>query len=532
MNELTQEQMPLVEALLKYEQAKHVSMHVPGHKNGAAYERAARETNDAAHASLYRRYAALLGQDVTEVEGTDDLHEPTGAIREAQQLAAQCFGAEETYFLVAGSTSGNIAAILTCCTKPGDIVIVQRNVHKSVLHGLMLAGARAVFVSPCADAASGLLTAPSKETISAALQRFPEAKAVVLCNPNYYGLGVDLTTIAESVHAYGLPLIVDEAHGAHYGLHPKLPKSALQAGADLVVQSTHKMLLGMTMSAMLHTQGPRICRKRLAKALTMIQSSSPSYPLMASLDMSRHYVQTRGPAAFTEGLAAVEYLRAWVDSSDTFSCLAMKESVKSVNRDNKDRVQSSHYGVVDPFKVVIYEHNGNCTGYYLLDRLREHGVVAEMADMNYVVLLCTLGTTMADVDRIITALVRVEAQFKLERQVESSSHPDRGHKANKSATIRTLGFASAQMEALIAEPIAFSIFNLDHRKVRFIDTSEAAGYDAAEAVVPYPPGIPLLYAGETISAAHIKLLKQLSDAGAKCQDASDKTLRTLLVYEK
>ncbi|MDK8184071.1 aminotransferase class I/II-fold pyridoxal phosphate-dependent enzyme [Paenibacillus sp. UMB4589-SE434] len=529
MNEMTREQMPLVEALLKYEQAKHVSMHVPGHKNGAAYERAAAETNDAAHASLYRRYAALLGQDVTEVEGTDDLHEPTGAIREAQQLAAQCFGAEETYFLVSGSTSGNIAAILSCCTKPGDIVIVQRNVHKSVLHGLMLAGARAIFVSPCADKDSGLLTAPSKETIAAAVQRYPEAKAVVLCNPNYYGLGVDLTPIADFVHAHGLPLIVDEAHGAHYGLHPKLPKSALQAGADLVVQSTHKMLLGMTMSAMLHVQGARICRKRLAKALTMIQSSSPSYPLMASLDMSRHYVQTRGPAAFTEGLAAVEYLRSWIGRSNTFSCISPKESVRSVDKDND---QSSTHPLVDPFKVVIYERYGNCTGYDLLDRLRENGIVAEMADINYVVLLCTLGTTLAEVERVAAALVDLEDQLKIEREVETRSHKDSRHKDRESASIRKLSLQATQMEDLIAEPIAFSIFDLDQRQVRFIDTSEAAGYDAAEAVVPYPPGIPLLYAGETISAAHIKLLQQLSEAGAKCQDASDKTLRTLLVYEK
>ncbi|MGZ9587066.1 aminotransferase class I/II-fold pyridoxal phosphate-dependent enzyme [Paenibacillus marinisediminis] len=495
---------PIVEALLEYEARGDVSLHVPGHKDGAAYALAEAAPQDERMAEVYRRYAALLRQDVTEIDGTDDLHQPTGAIREAQELAAACFGAEETHFLVGGSTVGNVAAVMACCTQPSDIVIVQRNVHKSVLNGLRLAGARAVFLSPRVDKASGLMAAPAPDTVHIALQRYPQAKAVVICSPNYYGLGVDVKELAAAAHAADVPLLVDEAHGAHYGMHPELPSSALQAGADAVVQSTHKMLGGMTMTAMLHVQGARIDRHRLKRMLTMVQSSSPSYPLLASLDMSRQQLATQGEALFTAGLEAVSHVRAALAGSERFAVMS------------GDAARFTQ----DPFKVVISDRTSHWSGYELLEKLAAHGCVAEMADERYVVLLFTFASTMMDAVRLLQALKQLEAE-----QVEHMGCVE------TASTSSSLDDVSLDDVTLISDPMTFSIYESVYRTVKTVEVEACAGYDAAESVVPYPPGIPLLYAGERITEQHAAILKRLSVLGAKCQEMADPTLRTIQVYD-
>ncbi|MBD8500654.1 aminotransferase class I/II-fold pyridoxal phosphate-dependent enzyme [Paenibacillus arenosi] len=514
-NSNSYDRLPLVEALLRYEGQAHVSMHVPGHKDGAAYVTAAELEDDSERAELYRRYAALLRQDVTEVDGTDDLHQATGPIREAQELAAACFGAEATHFLVGGSTAGNVAALLTCCTKRGDIVLVQRNVHKSIINGLKLAGAQAVFLSPRHDRASGLLTAPSVDTVEAGLTQYPQAKAVFLCSPNYYGLGVDVQAVAEIVHRHGVPLLIDEAHGAHYGMHPDLPLSALQAGADLVVQSTHKMLLGMTMSAMLHVQGARINRERLQRKLAMVQSSSPSYPLMASLDMSRHWIQTKGQDAFTTGLAAVNTVRKQLCELESFDTINL-----SMN-------SSTSYESQDPFKLVIQDRTGQMTGYELLEQLTVHGIVAEMADIKYVVLLFTLASSQADAEKIMAVLCALDdyLQSRSHSMVMSESTSNLGSVTNDNHPLIEMNHYNQG----VSEPVLFSIFEEDKPSYK-VSLEQSIGKQSAESVIPYPPGIPLLYAGERITKAHIDELGKLALAGAKCQDVSDPQLRSLIVY--
>ena len=499
--DVNQLRAPIVEALLTYEAQDSVSLHVPGHKDGAAYAKWAAE--DEGMAEVCRRYAALLRQDVTEVDGTDDLHQPTGAIREAQELAAACYGAEETHFLVGGSTSGNVAAVLTCCTQPGDIVLVQRNVHKSVLNGLRLAGARAVFLSPRVDQASGLATAPAAAAVQQALARYPQAKAVVACSPNYFGLGVDVQELAAAAHAAKVPLIVDEAHGAHYGMHAALPSSALQAGADLVVQSTHKMLGGMTMSAMLHVQGPWVDRTRLKRMLTMVQSSSPSYPLLASLDMSRYMLAAKGEALFTDGLAAVQHVRQALDQLQHLSAMAT------------DAQQYTQ----DPFKLVITDNAGHWSGYRLLEELGARKCVAEMANEHYVVLLFSYASTKQDADRLIEALVHIDIELG---KLQPAKPP-----IDEQSSISDIW---SDEQSIPAEPLTFSIYHGDQHEVISVSVLEAAGTYAAESVVPYPPGIPLLYEGERITEQHVNLLLRLSAQGAKCQDIQDPTLQHIQVY--
>ena len=514
-----QEQLraPLVEALLQYDRNRHASFHVPGHKDGHWYEQAGLSLSEQGEWSmLLQRMSQLLSIDVTEVEGTDDLHHPTGAIAEAQQLAAKLFGSEETHFLVGGSTVGNVALLMCCCVQPNDLVLVQRSVHKSVLHGLMMAGARAVFLTPQIDTASGLATAPTSEAVEQALQAYPEAKAVFVTNPNYYGMGIDLRQLAAITHSYNIPLLVDEAHGAHYGLHPAFPESALQAGADGVVQSTHKMLGGMTMSAMLHVQGVMLNRARLKKLLTMLQSSSPSYPLMASLDISRYYIARNGQEAFEEGLKAVQLVRAAMANLDAFEVI---------------EIQSTHsqsaYCSLDPFKVTIRCREGLCSGYELLDQLALHGCIAEMADLRHTVLVFSLGSTLEDANRLIRALqavavtldnntpyTKIQAGTYMEI-TDASSHP----------------IVMADGHRLFSEPVSFSIYEQEHVRTKQVLVQEAIGRKAAESVIPYPPGIPLLYPGEIITEDAAQQLIMLAHAGAKCHDAEDESLRTIRIVD-
>jgi arginine/lysine/ornithine decarboxylase len=212
--------MPLLDALLQHRRNRYTGFHVPGHRSGKGL---------LAEASIFRE---IMSIDLTELTGLDDLHQPEGAIRDAQLLAADCFGAEHTFFLVNGSTVGNLAAILSVCGA-GETLIVQRNVHKSVIHGLMLAKAKAVFVAPQTDPESGLSGGVAASDIERALRVYPEAKGILITNPNYYGMGIDMRELTQLVHRYDKPLLVDEAHGAHYGFHENLPDSALACGADL-----------------------------------------------------------------------------------------------------------------------------------------------------------------------------------------------------------------------------------------------------------------------------------------------------------
>lgn len=514
---------PLFEALQQYRNGRQASFHVPGHKKGRAY------------ASFGG--AGFLDQvmeaDVTEITGTDDLHHPEGVIRDAQLLAADCFGAEESYFLVGGSTSGNLAMILTVCSHPGDLLLVQRNVHKSVLNGLMLAGAKAVFLEPQVDESSGLATAPSAETVAAALAAYPEAKGVLVTMPNYYGMGTDLAPLAEACHRHDVPLLVDEAHGAHYGQHPRLPRSALASGADVVVQSTHKMLAALTMGAMLHVQGPRVNRGLLRQRLAMVQSSSPSYPVMGSLDLARRQLHVQGAAAFTAGLAAVESLKRGLQELPRFGLL----QPRAQQQHDAAGAASAAYATQDPFKVVIYDRTGVLSGYELQHRLEAWGCIPEMSDDRYVVLLYSLGSTEEDTRHLLKALSHISVEkadaqplhFSSGAPVQHASLPVDSREENVHVEFSTWNIFD---QAAFSEPIAFSLIPVEPDETEAIPLDACAGRVAAEMVIPYPPGIPILYPGERITESVALKLKRLAHSGAKCQGVRDPKLGTILVRKR
>jgi arginine/lysine/ornithine decarboxylase len=382
-------------------------------------------------------------------------------------------------------------------SKPGDLFIVQRNVHKSIIHGLMLAGARAVLLPPFIDPISGLATVPSEALLDEALIRYADAKAIIVCTPNYYGMSSNLKPLVELAHKRGLPILVDEAHGPHFGFHPAFPISALQAGADVVVQSTHKMLSAMTMGAMLHMQGDRIHKPSVKQALRMIQSSSPSFPLMASLDLARQQLHNAGEAAFYSALEAVTLVANHLQETP-FRALGYG-------------LYANDELAYDPLKIVLFDESATLSGFQLRDELHRHNCVAEMADSRYVVMAFGTGSNQADGIALLSALAAITSQMN-----------------SRSSGQATIAFTD-KLHARSNEVPKAVTFSREVSKGQSVKLENSVGLTAAEWIIPYPPGIPVLYPGETITLEIIEQLRQWRHQGAQIQGASDPELLIIQV---
>jgi arginine decarboxylase len=487
-----QDSAPLYEKMLSHRFQRRASFHVPGHKNGKGLDPAGIDS-----------LSAIMSLDYTELPSLDDLHHPTSVILEAQQLAAECFGAEQTFFLVNGSTVGNLAMILSVCAKD-EIIIVQRNVHKSIIHGLMLAGAKAVFLPPRWDEVSKLSTGVSLADIITAMDTHPSAKGVLLSNPNYYGMGIALADIANAVHSRGMPLLIDEAHGAHFGFHPQLPQSALASGADVVVQSTHKMLTAMTMGAMLHLQGNRIDRELIQQRLGMLQSSSPSYPIMASLDLCRRWMYQHGGQSITQGLQIVRHLREQI-----------KQKLPAIAVIEK-KADNLSYDTLDPFKLTLSDSSGTWNGYELRSKLEQAGCDAEMADASHLLLHFSLASEESDMNRLFLVLADIFTPVNLKKQDFSEEIAN-----NK----------SIQLFSQISAPISMALPQKSNTLiVKAVPLEAAIGCTSAEMVIPYPPGIPLLYVGEVITEQAAAQIKWIAEQGASFQGIINAQFIYISVY--
>ncbi len=484
--ELEKHRAPLYEALDAHVRLGANAFHVPGHKQRAAW-------GDERTASTF---ASLLALDLTELSDTDDLHQPQGPLAEAQELAADCYGADETRFLVGGSTTGNLSMIMGLCS-PGDVVILQRNVHKSIIHGLMIAGVSAVLLPPDIDLASGLATVPREELLAATLQQHRNAKAVILSAPNYYGMTPDLKPLIQLAHEYDVPVLIDEAHGPHFGFHRLFPTSAIQAGADLVVQSTHKMLSAMTMGAMLHMQGRRLPRKSIRQALGMLQSSSPSFPIMASLDLARRQLHTQGERAFHSALEAVERATNGLE----------KTPYRALGYGEYASIGISY----DPLKLVLFDESARISGFEMRDALLQRNCVAEMADSRYVVMAFGTGSTRTDGESLRDALAAM-ARRTIDRPIGANRKP-------------TAAYMNEQT-IIVPEPVSIRRDVQPKQSVRLVDS---VGLTAAEWVIPYPPGIPVLYPGETITSEIVEQLERWRHEGAQIQGAKDPELLSIQV---
>ncbi len=476
-----QQHAPLYEALVSHSRGRRHSFHVPGHKYGASFDQAG-----SGH------YHSLLSLDLTEISGMDDLHQPQGVIALAQQLAAEAFGADETKFLIGGSTVGNMALIMSVC-KPGEKILVQRNCHKSVYNGIILAQAIPVFIIPAVDPSTGVAAGARREDVERVLHAHPDAKAVFLTNPTYYGMGIDLAKMAAAVHRFGIPLLIDEAHGAHYGFHPDVPLSAMLCGADAAVQSTHKMATSMTMTSMLHIQGERINRERLYRALAMLQSSSPSYPLMASLDLARRHIVLAGRKELERALPTVEWLRDKIGTIPWLSTPALTDGAV--------------YTTLDPLKLLLCLHTAELSGYQLQAILEANGVYPELAEPTHVLLAASTGTSANDVEQVWNTIESIVLET--------------GHRHNHEKM-----YPSVLASSFLREQ-ALPMHEAVNRTCRSVALEQAAGKVCAEMVIPYPPGIPLLVPGERIDTEVVSLLRELRSSGTRFHGVNDASLQEI-----
>lgn len=479
----TQDRTPYLDALVEHLQQNVLSFHVPGHQGGRG---------------AGPRLESLLGTtalaaDLTEVLGIDDLHRPLSQCGEAQQLAAAAFGAEETHFLVNGSTSGNHAMLLAA-TGPGELVLVPRNAHRSVWGGLLLSGGTAAVYEPPFDERLGVYGVPTVACLHKAVGQHPGAKVFFLSSPSYYGHACDSEGLVEAAHQLGLLVLVDEAWGAHLGFHPDFPTSAVHAGADLVVQSTHKLLPSLTQTAMLHVCGKRVDRVRLNLALRTLLSSSPNALLVASLDSARHQFAMHGQEILQNIASLAALADKTLNGAEGIFC-------RSGKLQDEDAVSSW-----DPTRLVISALERGYTGHELESYLRyEHRLQIEMSDLFGVVVVLTAGHATEHVTQLMHALQQLPRQ-PLKRNIENllSSPPPFPH------TPFTPRDALAQ-------------------KTEHVPWKEAAGRRSAETVTLYPPGIPWLLPGEVIHKEVLHQLKQRQQAGGQIQGASDPHFETLAV---
>jgi arginine decarboxylase len=456
---------PLHEALMNNINKNPISFHVPGHKYGKVLPDI-----------LFPGIESVLKLDATEVRGLDDLHAPEEAIQEAQQLASDFFQAKETFFLVNGTTVGNLAMILSVC-QPGDEIVVQRNCHKSVLNGLELAGASPVFVTPRYEKETERYSNIQAEDVEKALSQHPNSKAVFLTYPDYFGRTYDLESIAEIAHDYNIPLLVDEAHGVHFQLGVPFPKPALAAGADVVVQSAHKMAPALTMASFLHIGGGRVDVEHIRHYLQVLQSSSPSYLLMASLDIARSYMASWGHRERKDMLLFIEDVRQALAAYDHLF-----------------KVKPPHLKD-DPLKLTLEATVGS--GYDLSEALDAIGVVPEMATSDHVLLVLGLAPSF-NLEDLNERLRSLDWQLKKD--------PNR-------ATIK-----EEQFPFPVIQKLEYSYSDMRKMMDEKVDWSRATGCVAAEAIIPYPPGIPLIMKGERISERHYQDVTTLIKQGARFQN--------------
>ncbi len=378
---LDQHRTPYFQALLDYVDSGVLPFHTPGHVQGVGMDLAFREfVGD-----------NICAIDLTPMPGIDDLLQPTESIKEAQQLAAAAWGADHSFFLINGSTSGNQCMMMTA-VNPGEKIAVPRNSHKSMLGGLVMSGAEPIYMQPEVDEELRMDHCVTPETVSRTLAEHPDVAAVYLVSPTYYGVAADLATIERLVHAAGKLLLVDEAWGPHFHFHPALPLSATAAGADICINSTHKMLSAFSQCAMLHQKGGRVRLDRLTAVLKMFLSTSPNLPMVASLDVARKQMATEGEALLERTIALAQETRALLNEIPGVYCFGEELRGRKGVFD------------LDPTKITVTVRGLGYTGYEASEILRRrHNIQVELADLFNVVALFTIGTTRDAAERFVQA---------------------------------------------------------------------------------------------------------------------------------
>lgn len=487
----------LYAALSEYNDSDYYPYHMPGHKRS-------RQAGE---------MAEYYGIDITEIDGFDNLHHAQGILLEAQQRANRLYGAEETFYLVDGSTCGVLASIMTAAGKGGELLIA-RNCHKSVYHAAIMQELQLHYYYPPLLREYGIYGGVMAQDIALMLERYPHCEAVVITSPTYEGIISDIKAVADAVHEKGKILIVDEAHGAHLGLSKDMPRGAVAYGADLVIHSLHKTLPSMTQSALLHVQGERVNRRRLHRYLAMLQTSSPSYVMMASMDSCIRYVEEYGTEKFAQmrhqydlfckKIQDCKYLKIGKMTNDSYASYECGKTAEDVKQHGRQR-----YTAWDIGKLVIFTQNTSLNGQQLYDILREeYHLQMEMAAGNYVVAIMTIMDTQEGWQRLADALLQIDGRIEKGalRQAVIGCEVKTDGRSMYAAQHR-----EEQPKAVMTPAQAFD------KQEESVLLEEAVGRIAADFVNLYPPGIPILVPGEVMSENLLGQIRESARCGLQVQ---------------
>ena len=498
----------LINRLAAYARSDMYPFHMPGHKRRTGPE-------DSFMNSCVDSFTNPFAVDITEIEGFDNLHHPEGILRDSMKWAADVYGADQTYYMINGSTGGILAAV--CGSVPrGGRILVSRNCHKSVYHGICLNQLKTSYVYPQEIEGLGIQGGITAEDVDRMLNRYMDTQAVLIVCPTYDGIVSDIEAIARIVHRAGLPLIVDEAHGAHFRYDAMFPVSALDLGADVVIQSVHKTLPSLTQTALLHIKcnrpdgGCYADRERIDRYIHMVQSSSPSYVLMASIENSIYQMEQTDMAPYGKQL---HKLRRRLGQ------------MRHLRLADTGLIGQAGIRDLDLSKIVV-STRGTClypaedgltgfTGAQLDDILRrEYHLEMEMCGADYVTAITTVMDSGEGLERLGDALTRIDSQL-----TDAGYKPDGRSGDQKSVYSMRCDTAMSMGEAM-------------EENMASVGLEDSAGCISGEFVYIYPPGIPIVAPGEWISRPILEVILEYRDKGLPVQGPADQSLRTIRVVQK
>lgn len=471
----------LYKNLLDYSKSDYYPFHMPGHK---------RNMEEGINPFDY---------DITEIDGFDNLHNPQGVLKVAMEEAAKFYGTDKTYYLVNGSTCGLLAAICGV-TSRGDKILLARNCHKAVYNAMYLNELRAEYVIPEYIEMYGINGGISPEKIKMALDENRDIKAVVITSPTYEGVVSDVQAISEIVHKYGIPLIVDEAHGAHFGLYPGLPKSAIEMGADIIIQSVHKTLPSLTQTALLHIKSKIVNINEIERFLHIYQSSSPSYVLMSSIDECINKIKNDGMFMFEPYVKRLEVM------------LNHEKQLTHLKVIGREIVGKNAVYDLDPSKIVISVRGTSYTGKRIYKEMLERfHIQLEMASGDYVIAMTSPMDTEDGMLRLFMAMVEIDRDIRLygeEKKTEIIKYE-------------------------LSKPIVMeNIYKAIHSDAEEILLENAAGKISSEYVYLYPPGSPIVAPGELITGDVIRLVNEYKNSGLSIEGMNDSGAKYIRVVKE
>lgn len=466
---------PIVDALNKILNDEIISFHMPGHKKGYTYQQLGYK--DIA-TNIYRL-------DTTEIPGTDNLHTPEESIKDSLEMAKRAFKSDKTYYLVNGSTCGIEAAIMAI-TNPKDKLIINRDCHQSAINACILGDVDPVYINTTINEGTNAIEGINFYNVKQVIDENLDAKAIFVTYPTYFGNVFDLEKVCKYAHSKNMIVVVDEAHGAHLGLSETLPKTALSQGADIVIQSTHKTLPSFTQSSMLHIQGNRVDENRLSTMLRITQSSSPSYILMASLELAVDLYINKGRNLMNNLIKNINDLKEELNN------------LKHLKFDKSD----------DITKIFINTKQMGITGYELEDILRKnYKIQVELANYYGILLIATIGNTKDEFDSLRNALYKIDSEYFKQKELVDIKYP------------------------ISVPKKEFTPREAFYTNTKSVKIDDSIGMICGEYIIPYPPGISLVSPGEVITKEVIDYILYCKQKGMNVNGVKDSRLESILVLD-